>query len=158
VNKQARYPEGEEKAQGIRKERILKNKEEITGKEKAKENYYIQLESRKTEGSIVSAKSIEAIIISLMSTPIVLTNNSALGKGLAPHSTDLNRCQNYKRLVVQGNMNTFSTLKFGVYNINCIKNNVQKLQKVCDYDKTQKLNIIGLVKMNIIVKKQNSLR
>ncbi|CAG8824979.1 8814_t:CDS:1, partial [Gigaspora margarita] len=52
----------------------------------------------------------------------VLTNNSALGKDLAPHSTDLNRSQNHKRIVAQEDVNTFLTLKFGIYNINRIKN------------------------------------
>ncbi|CAG8835610.1 35114_t:CDS:1, partial [Gigaspora margarita] len=90
----------------------------------AKKNYHTQLGSEEIEGSIVLAKSIEAIIIFLMSNikiklyekiqkanrsrsaliaskgaPVVLTNNSALGKGLAPYSTDLNRCQNYRELV-----------------------------------------------------------
>ncbi|CAG8763184.1 45272_t:CDS:2, partial [Gigaspora margarita] len=132
--------------QSIRSKFVLKDKKKITGKEKAKENYYTKLGSKKPEGRHKSA------LIASKGAPVVLTNNSALGKDLASHSTNLNRCQNYRGLVAQGDIDTFSTLKFEVYNINSFKNNVQKLQEVCDYSKTQKLNIIGLVKMNISIK------
>ncbi|CAG8839502.1 44273_t:CDS:2, partial [Gigaspora margarita] len=66
VNKQARYPGCKEKVQGFRKEYALKNKEKLTRKGKKKENQYTYLGSKKTEGGFASAKSLEAIISSLM--------------------------------------------------------------------------------------------
>src|SRR5260363_49172 len=79
---------------------------------------------------------------------VVSTNNSTLGKGLAPHSTDLNRGQNHPGIIAQEDVDIFSTLKLGVHNINGIKNNIQRLQEMCNYGKRQNLNIIGLVETN----------
>ncbi|CAG8821459.1 25411_t:CDS:2, partial [Gigaspora margarita] len=62
------------------KEDISKNKQENTEKEKAKEKYHTQLGSGKIEDGIILAKGIDAIIISLMSTSVVSTNNSATGE------------------------------------------------------------------------------
>ncbi|CAG8586018.1 29763_t:CDS:2, partial [Gigaspora margarita] len=53
--------------QGFRRGYAFKNKEELRRKGKEKENQHTYLEKKKTEGGLASAKSIEAIISSLMS-------------------------------------------------------------------------------------------
>ncbi|CAG8833160.1 14775_t:CDS:1, partial [Gigaspora margarita] len=54
---------GEEKVQGLRREYAPKNKKELM----KKRNQHTYLGSRKTEGDLALAKSLEAIISSLMS-------------------------------------------------------------------------------------------
>ncbi|CAG8755710.1 9976_t:CDS:2, partial [Gigaspora margarita] len=88
--RQAQYPGGEEKVQGFRRGYALKNKEELTRKEKEKENQHTYLKGGKTERN-------RSALIAPKGVLVVSTNNSALGKGLASHSTDWNRGQNHKK-------------------------------------------------------------
>ncbi|CAG8827423.1 40374_t:CDS:2, partial [Gigaspora margarita] len=83
--------------------------QKICGKEKQKTNkrdtqemikkYNISEESILQKTKKLQEKERKSrIITQLESTPGVLTNNSALSKDMAPHSTNLNRGQNRRRI------------------------------------------------------------
>ncbi|CAG8591950.1 45621_t:CDS:2 [Gigaspora margarita] len=91
VQERVNQNRSEEKVQCCRREYAPKNKEELTKKRKEKESQHTYLGSAKTEGH-------RSALIVPKGVAVVSTNNSTLGKDLAPFSTNLNRGQNYQRI------------------------------------------------------------